>query len=207
MPDPNRVRDFLLALAAAYGLEGLLRLRWIALMKPLIQQAIAEEAAAVAEELEAALTPAEPVLEQLAAHRVAALVEQVTETTRDGIRAAVERGMAEGWGTRRIASAIKAETSGAIAGDRAVLIARTETIGAVNAGQLAAARASGVVEGKEWLTVGDDRVRETHADQDGMIVALTERFPNGCLYPGDPAGGPAEVCNCRCSLAFHRTAA
>jgi hypothetical protein len=31
-------------------------------------------------------------------------------------------------------------------------------------------------------------------------IEVGTKFVNGLRFPGDPAGGPEEVCNCRCSL-------
>lgn len=54
---------------------------------------------------------------------------------------------------------------------------------------------------KQWLTMEDDKVRKSHmlCGEQGAIK-LNSRFTNGLLYPGDPDGGPEEVCNCRCYL-------
>ena len=76
--------------------------------------------------------------------------------------------------------------------------------GATNAGQLKAYDEAGVKE-KEWLTAGDERVRESH-QIDGQIVDLHQSFTtNGgakLQYPGDrSSGAPAdEVIGCRCSV-------
>ena len=51
-----------------------------------------------------------------------------------------------------------------------------------------------------WLATLDERTRHTHRDLDGMTVPMEEEFPNGCMEPGDPNGGPEEVFNCRCSM-------
>lgn len=56
------------------------------------------------------------------------------------------------------------------------------------------------VEYIEWVTAGDDKVRDTHAAQEGYIQIKGEPFPNGLLYPGDPNGPPEEIYNCRCDL-------
>ena len=72
---------------------------------------------------------------------------------------------------------------------------------------LCLAVSTGIIEGKEWLTQGDDRVRDTHfmCEKEGMI-ALADRFKtNDMLRPGDPAGSASEVCNCRCSLLYYDT--
>jgi uncharacterized protein with gpF-like domain len=77
------------------------------------------------------------------------------------------------------------------------VIARTEVGGAANYGSQEAARQSGVVEIKEWITSRDDRVRDSHAEIEGEQRELDEPYSNGCMAPciGDD---PAEVCQCRC---------
>lgn len=93
-------------------------------------------------------------------------------------------------------------------GYRSRMIARTETIGAANAGALAGAEQSGVVEKKVWLAAMDHRTRSTHVTADGQKVAMKAKFAVGASrmdHPGDPAGGASEVVNCRCTMLFERT--
>lgn len=58
---------------------------------------------------------------------------------------------------------------------------------------------------KRWVTMQDDRVRETHYYLEGEAVPLGERF---FTYDGDSARFPGDFtlaennCNCRCELAF-----
>jgi HK97 family phage portal protein len=81
---------------------------------------------------------------------------------------------------------------------RKVRIARTETTRALNGGRFAQMQAAGIEE-HEWLAVMDSAVRESHADQDGDVVRIGEKFDNGLEYPGDPNGKPEETINCRCT--------
>lgn len=58
---------------------------------------------------------------------------------------------------------------------------------------------------KEWIASFDDRTRDTHSEADGQIVMANNTFLVGgqqMMFPGDPAGGAAEVINCRCSIAY-----
>lgn len=57
---------------------------------------------------------------------------------------------------------------------------------------------------KEWVTVGDQDVRETHANADGQERDLTDFYDVGgydLMRPGDSDHGapPSEIINCRCS--------
>ena len=58
---------------------------------------------------------------------------------------------------------------------------------------------------KRWETVGDDRVRDSHyLCESQHIIPMDQPFQNGLQFPGDPNGGPEEVCNCRCNLVGAR---
>lgn len=78
---------------------------------------------------------------------------------------------------------------------RAKTIARTETGRLVSEATNEAYRQSAVVTGKEWLTAGDDRVRDEHVMNAGVIVDTGGAFPDGEHYPGESS------INCRCALA------
>jgi SPP1 gp7 family putative phage head morphogenesis protein len=75
-------------------------------------------------------------------------------------------------------------------------IARTEIHSAQ--GQGSASILDQYADYEQWATAGDDRVRDSHQDLDGQIVAAGDAYSNGLLYPGDPAGDAEEVINCRC---------
>lgn len=86
----------------------------------------------------------------------------------------------------------------------AKLIARTESTRITNSSRLDAldeAKRLGVDFNKVWMATHDSRTREYHAHIDGEVVGADEKFSNGMQYPGDPAGGPENVCNCRCTLS------
>ncbi len=58
---------------------------------------------------------------------------------------------------------------------------------------------------KTWNTMGDDRVRTTHDDVDGVSVDASDTFSVGGAdldAPGMPGGPPAEVDGCRCWLTW-----
>lgn len=58
----------------------------------------------------------------------------------------------------------------------------------------------GVKFKKRWLSTLDRNTRDSHQSLDGEEVGLDEKFSNGLLYPGDPAGEPSEIINCRCEM-------
>ncbi|MDE1904972.1 MAG: hypothetical protein KGH75_00795 [Rhodospirillales bacterium] len=58
---------------------------------------------------------------------------------------------------------------------------------------------------KTWNTMGDDRVRATHDDVDGMTIDAQDSFTVGgesLDYPGDPQGSLSETSGCRCWLEW-----
>lgn len=92
--------------------------------------------------------------------------------------------------------------------NRARTVARTETMGAVNAGVFRAAQLDAEARGdlapfKVWISTEDNRTRPTHVAADGQRTLLSEPFRVGgaqLLFPGDPRGPANEVINCRCSI-------
>lgn len=92
--------------------------------------------------------------------------------------------------------------------NRATVIARTETIGALNAGRAEAFRAVSEEFPEQqleriWLATDDTRTRDTHQEADGQRVALGQSFNVGgfeLAFPGDPSGPPQEVIQCRCTM-------
>lgn len=91
--------------------------------------------------------------------------------------------------------------------NRATVIARTETIGALNAGRAdafaAAADELDQPMEKLWLATDDKRTRPTHDLADGQRVPVGNPFVVGgfpLAFPGDPTGPPQEVIQCRCTM-------
>ncbi|AYR02485.1 head morphogenesis [Gordonia phage Ailee] len=90
-------------------------------------------------------------------------------------------------------------------------IARTESHGAVSAGQLAAARVveqqTGLRMWKRWLSTEDQRTRASHRVADGQTCPLDEPFRVGGFLLEHPADSisvaPHEVINCRCTMLIY----
>lgn len=127
------------------------------------------------------------------------------------IVAEVERGIQEGRSLERVRDDIQVVlTAGptSVWRGRAMTVARTETIGAVNAGVYRAAVLDAEQRGdpapfKQWISTEDKRTRPTHVAADKQRTLMSEPFTVGgarLLFPGDPRGPAAEVINCRCSL-------
>lgn len=123
----------------------------------------------------------------------------------------VERGITEGRSLDRVTEAVDevlTSTGSERWPGRARTVARTETIGAVNAGVFRGAALEAQARGdvapfKQWIATDDKRTRPTHDEADKQRTLLSEPFVVGgarLLFPGDPRGPAAEVINCRCSL-------
>ena len=104
---------------------------------------------------------------------------------------------------RKGAESVFAELSEA----RAYLIARTETAGSVNLGQVATYKAYGVQE-KQWLATVDNRTRDTHLFMHEVRVPIDMAFDVPRLdggndtmqFPADASASAENVCNCRCTI-------
>lgn len=118
----------------------------------------------------------------------------ISESTREFVRADVETAMREGWTNKELADNLV--DNYAFSENRAGMIARTETSFAANEGAMESYRASGVVEGKIWLTADDELVDEEICAANGGQgeIGLDDDFESGDHAP------PAHP-NCRCSIA------
>jgi len=94
--------------------------------------------------------------------------------------------------------------------NRLAVVAETETHRAINTGEDDGARDyaernPGVTVYKTWVTMGDDRVRDTHDYLEGATIPMGARF---YTYDGDSARFPGDfmlpenVINCRCICRY-----
>lgn len=127
------------------------------------------------------------------------------------IVAEVERGITEGLEIPKVTAAVQAvltSTASEYWPNRAVTVARTETMGAVNAGVFRAAELDAEQRGdpapfKQWISTEDTRTRPTHREADKQRTLLRSPFIVGgaqLMFPGDPRGPANEVINCRCTI-------
>jgi hypothetical protein len=123
----------------------------------------------------------------------------------------VERGITEGLALERVRDEIQlilTATGTPHWRNRAMTVARTETIGAVNAGIFRGAQLEAEVRGDvapflQWISTADERTRPSHLAADKQRTLLGQPFTVGgaqLLFPGDPRGPAQEVINCRCSI-------
>jgi SPP1 gp7 family putative phage head morphogenesis protein len=119
----------------------------------------------------------------------------IDNTTRKAVTQVVKSKMLAGESQAGVVKAVRARFG--MEARRAQNIARTEVAGAYNNGR-AQAMEQTQTPYMGWLTAGDEDVRDSHLDNDGLEVPLGEAFPNGLRWPHDPNGDPEEVINCRC---------
>ena len=136
-----------------------------------------------------------------ATNRIVGASADMFQDVRDRTVASVQSGES----VDKLAEEVQAITG--YAEGRAAAIARTETIGAFNGGEMEGARALAEYgpTHKEWSAALDRRTREDHAFADGQVVPIDEPFVVGGELmdrPVDPAGSAANVVNCRCTVLF-----
>lgn len=101
--------------------------------------------------------------------------------------------------------AARVHSSAGLAEPRARVVARTEVIGAANAGAHDEMLSLGLTATKEWLATEDSRTRLDHREVDGEQRPLREAFTVGgwsMQRPHDPTAPPDQTINCRCTLLY-----
>ncbi|MBC3889505.1 phage portal protein [Acetobacterium paludosum] len=125
--------------------------------------------------------------------------EQVTyvmDTTKDQIKRIIADGLKNGASNAEMADSISnLEEINSVG--RARAIANTEVHNSIMFGNHKAQSDAGI-EKREWVTAGDEAVREWHDELDKEVQPMGEPFSNGLMHPGDPDGDPSEIVNCRC---------
>lgn len=124
------------------------------------------------------------------------ILSSSTATLRNRVKKSMEKGVENGESINQLQDRLRTEFN-SFSGTRSLMIARTEVAAATNTARNLAFEEEGV-ESTRWITARDEAVRDSHAEIDGDTAAVGEEFDNGLLYPGDPAGPPGEVINCRC---------
>ena len=117
------------------------------------------------------------------------------------ITATISRGISTGMRYEQVAQQLAGYTN--IGFNNAVRIARTEghriqVQSTMDACYKAKDKGADVV--KQWDSTLDGKTRDSHAQVDGEVRELDEKFSNGLRFPSDPHGKAAEIINCRCAL-------
>lgn len=132
-------------------------------------------------------------------------VREITETTRAKVNKALQDGLDNKETLRQVGKRIEKYTLGStteLKRSRALLIARTETLMATaQAKELHVSKYPVIME-KVWVHDHPKVSRDIHLNLNLKRVDFNEKFNVGgtmMKYPGDPAGGAGNNCNCRCS--------
>lgn len=122
-------------------------------------------------------------------------VRHIPGTIQDALREALAEGIAANESITDLKQRVRATMN--VEGKRTERIAQVTSGEAVSGGRYVTMQLEGVTR-HEWSTANDEKVRESHAAQEGVIVRVGELFPNGLRFPLDPRGPAHEVVACRC---------
>jgi len=137
--------------------------------------------------------PAPKVAIDFARERGAQLVTQMNETTKKRLANVISDGIKNKRGVPGISQDIR-KTFADMTRYRSELIARTETANALTHASLDRMGDLGV-DGKEWVTVGDDRVSlECQSNEAQGVIPIDQEFTSGVM-------GPPQHPACRCAIA------
>jgi len=177
------------------------RARWDAelkkRMKPAYESAIKRSVKEVGIEIdhEIIFELTDPRIVEWFEQKLAALVK-VNATIQNSLRNVLAEEMSNGSTVAEIQQAIR-DRFNEISAGRALTIARTESGFATSFARVESFKTMGI-KYVQWSTANDEAVRESHADQDGVVVEMGHKFPNGLEYPRQHGGPAEEVINCRC---------
>jgi hypothetical protein len=148
----------------------------------------------------------DPLVQQFIAEKEFILPGQINKLTHADLRVILQDGFLNNETAETIADKINLffDNQDSV---RAMRIARTEVTAASNFGITESYRQTGIVLKRTWISARDEAVRisHLHAEDESINnpVDLDQPFLVGgkrMMYPGDPAGGPEEVMNCRCTV-------
>lgn len=130
---------------------------------------------------------------------------EINDTTGERLATQIQASLQAGESITQRAQRVKTAL-GTQSGPRALMIARSETSGSLNAGSMAVIKDlmdQGLATGAAWLATDDAHVRPTHWEANGQEQDDQGYFTVGGhkgQFPGDPAFPPEERCNCRCTI-------
>lgn len=146
----------------------------------------------------------DPDAEAWLASKEQTFARQINDTTWQDLRASLTVGLSNGEGVPELMNRVR-DVFAMYADYRVERIARTEVVGASNAGGYLAAIQSGQVATKSWLAALDDRTRASHIAAHNQTVDLEADFVVGGVRGPVPHQIPAakEVVNCRCTVIYN----
>lgn len=133
--------------------------------------------------------------------------QQVNDATWFDLKVQLMQGIDKGEPLSLLKERVRSKFQAASA-HRVEAIARTETVGASNAGSLAGAMQSPAFQTKTWLAALDTRTRASHVAAHNQTVDKDQPFKVGSSEGQAPHAFTAarEVVNCRCTMIFGSTA-
>lgn len=142
---------------------------------------------------------------------VTAKITSISQTTRRAIAKIIQDGINEGLSIPNISKRIREQSNGQVNRHRSVVIARTETISAMNKGRRLSMYSSNLMWNKRWVDTPDARTRMSHR----LISQETWRELDAKYWlvnssggleaadcPGDPALSAENIIQCRCAEAY-----
>jgi SPP1 gp7 family putative phage head morphogenesis protein len=144
--------------------------------------------------------PTTEAIKKWIAEHIAEDVTTILETDLEDAKRVIVQGIDDGLTVPKIGSKLRDFYSNRST-YKAMRVARTEVTKSASFGSLEAAKQTGAIKTKTWLSSRDDRVRDAHAMMDGETVDIDGTFSNGCSAPGI-GGDPEETIMCRCVLMY-----
>jgi len=126
-------------------------------------------------------------------------IRDASQETWEQVRDELDEGLQAGESFAKLSERVRSKFND-LSKTQSMRIAVTETGIAFESGRNEAMVQAGV-QWKEWVTSGDERVRDTHIKLDSKRVPIDEPFNVGgyqMMHPCDPNGPPQEIINCRC---------
>ena len=146
--------------------------------------------------------PDSPAVTKLIQQKAQTFATRVSDTTWVELKNSLSAGVAAGESVQELAGRVTHTMN--VRQSQALKIARTEVAGAVNGGVLLSfEQNSDIIAAKQWVTAGDEVVRDSHVDVNGQVKSLNSAFlleGGALMFPGDPGGPAEEVINCRCTI-------
>jgi HK97 family phage portal protein len=146
-----------------------------------------------------------PEVARFIERRAQRFAQRVNKTTWDALKTSLAEGLDAGEGLEKLEERVDTVMGDRIRSSKEV-IARTETVGAMNGGTLQGWKQSGIVEKKAWLCAMDGRERESHRiaheRYQNEPIDLEDDFEVGAGRGPAPGqiGIADEDIQCRCSM-------
>ena len=177
------------------------------IMRPTMRKAIESSMQQVASVVPVAMTFQAVDVDGMATKQIASMVQNITTSTRTRINAKLVKMIQEEASLSELQAAIQSISKDySFTAARALTIARTETTSALSGGRQVAMEQAvdlGVEMQKEWITAGDEVVRDAHAalGSSGPIPVSAPFVADGseAMQPGQFGVAALDI-NCRCDV-------